>query len=721
MGALARRITPWLARWWLAALCLCATALALWWQPPALLGLRNAQFDQFQRWQPRQAQRAPLTVVEVDEASLRALGQWPWPRERLAQLLDTLRKAGAAVVVLDILLAEPDRTAPKAMARHWGAQAGLAQALATLPDPDAALAQHVAQGQVVLGMTLHGDAANAPAPAPDAVPQRVQLVGADALSYLYHYDGLGLPLPVLAEAATGLGLLNFVPDRDGVLRRVPLVLRWGERALPTLVTEALRVALGARDITVQAAPERGAGLQSVHIGTLALPVSAEGEVWLHYGQGRMPGTLSAADVLQGRTAGVDWRGHVMLVGSSALGLMDLRATPLGTSLPGVQIHAQALEQMLNGGLLERPVWAPGLEALWALLACALVAGVSSTVRVARAALVAGVVWLGSAGAAWGAFSQGQLLLDATPALLWSLLAFVLCSARQHWASERQQRWVREAFARYVSPNLVQHLVEHPEELELGGKRRVCSFVFTDLAGFTRLMETLDPAQAVSLLNPYLDRMVAIAFAHQGTLDRIVGDAVAIVFSTPVVQADHAQRALDCALEMHAFAQAYTAQVQAQGMAFGHTRIGVHTGEVIVGNFGGSTMFDYRALGDAVNTASRLEGANKYLGTRVCVSLATVQACTGARVRPVARLVVQGREQALAVFEPWAASACADADEGYVRAYEHAYALLARGDSDQAQAAFAALVRMRSDDILVRQHLQRLQTGAQDDRWVLGGK
>lgn len=729
-------------------LCVALAVLALVWQPAALLSLRHAQFDQFQRWHPRVPQSAPVTVVDVDEASLSALGQWPWPRERLARLIETLHRGGAAVVALDVLLTEPDRTAPAAMARHWGAQGSLAQALAALPDPDETLAATLRQVPVVLGLSLREPLPQGAAPdTPDGAqsthpqpPYRVVLQGQGALDYVHRLDGVLAPLPVLAQAAAGWGALNFVSDSDGVLRRVPLVLRQGEQAVPSLVTESLRLALGAPHIVLQGGQQAIEGLQALRLGPMELPVTAQGEVWLHYSASGFQPVLSALDVLQGVASAAPepsapaappapsapagaapWAGHIVLVGSSAQGLMDLRATPLGHNIPGVQAHVQALEQVLTGTLLQRPSWALGLEALWAVLACALVGAVAVALPAAPAAAVALAVWALSLGTAWAAFVHGQLLLDATPALLWSLLAFVLCSLHKHLASERQQRWVREAFARYVSPNLVQHLVAHPEQLELGGKRQQCSFVFTDLAGFTRLMETLDPAQAVSLLNTYLDRMVAIAFSHQGTLDRIVGDAVAIVFSAPIEQHDHAQRALDCALEMHAFAQGYAAQIQAQGIAFGHTRIGVHTGEVIVGNFGGSTMFDYRALGDPVNTASRLEGANKYLGSWVCVSEATLQACTKAQVRPMARLVVQGRAQVLAVFEPWAASACADADAAYRQAYVQAYDLLASGRAPEALRAFTALAQTRSDDPLVQQHLQRLQQGAQDERWVLGGK
>jgi adenylate cyclase len=251
---------------------------------------------------------------------------------------------------------------------------------------------------------------------------------------------------------------------------------------------------------------------------------------------------------------------------------------------------------------------------------------------------------------------------------------------------------------------------------------MCSFIFTDLADFTAMMELGEPARAVALLNDYLDAMLAIVFRHEGTLDRIVGDAIAVLFSAPVAQPDHCQRALDCALEMDRFATTYAARLQAQGVAWGVTRIGVHSGEVIVGNFGGKTLFDYRALGDAVNTASRLEGANKLLGTRVCVSQATLAGCAGVPVRPIGRVLLKGKSLPVQVFEPLATldpHSYADAD-----AYASAMHLLQSGEADNlqaARAAFEVLATRYPYDSLLALQLQRLRQGANSDLIVLQDK
>jgi len=328
------------------------------------------------------------------------------------------------------------------------------------------------------------------------------------------------------------------------------------------------------------------------------------------------------------------------------------------------------------------------------------------------------------GSAW-AFSQGVLLDGTTPALLWAL-AFVGASLTHHWRTEREQRWIQQAFARYVSPTRVEYLVQHPEALELGANRQTCSFVFTDLAGFTSLMERMDPGYALALLNRYLEGLIGIAFAHQGTLDRIVGDAVAVMFSAPVPQPDHPQRALACALAMHAFAQQFAAEQQARGVAWGKTRIGVHGGEVVVGNFGGETIFDYRALGDPVNTASRLEAVNKHLGTTVCVSRFIADACPDVPMRPVGELVLKGKTQALAVFEPlpdplpsnYAPTA------NYRAAYDQIAAVgdaPAQADAAALRDAWGRLLAHHPDDPLVRLHAERLARGEVGVKLVMSEK
>ena len=696
-------------------------ALTLWLlEPVPMQSLRLAQFDQFQRWHPRPDAPTAVRVVDIDEASLQAYGQWPWPRTRMAELVQRLHAAGAIVIALDVLLAEPDRTSPMAMAQLW--QNPQANAfLKNMPEHDAVLARTLAGRGVVLGSSLaHRSEPPATVVPTPILPYRIVSSGVGTpLRWLPRFDQAVWPLAELSAAAAGVGAMNFAADGDGVVRRVPLVLRLGDEMVPTLSAEALRVALGARNYLLRST---AAGVQEVRIGAQVVPTNAHGEIWLHYTQDPAQRRVSAAQVLKGTVAAEQLQDHIVLVGSSAAGLMDLRFSPLGQVMPGVQSHALALEQMLSGQYLQRPAWASGAEALVLGLGALLVGLVGLRASARRSAGVTAFMLVAVLGGAWYAFVVEHLLLDALNPALAMVLSFMLASGIHHRVSERERAWVREAFSRYVSPNRVAHLMAHPDQLQLGGQRQVCSFVFTDLAGFTRMLEGRDPAQLVTWLNDYLEAMLVIAFRHEGTLERIMGDAVAVLFSAPVVQPDHRQRAFDCALDMDAFACAYAARLQAQGVAWGRTRIGVHCGEVIVGNFGGKTLFDYRALGDPINTSARLESVNRHLGTRVCVSQAILAGCTGALVRPVGRLLLKGKSQPLQAYEPLAATVAADC--AAPSDYAAALRLLQPGEAhspSQALAHFEALAARHPRDPLVALHLQRLRQGALDDLIVMTEK
>jgi adenylate cyclase len=683
--------------------------------PLPLKVLRHAVFDQYQRWQPRVYEAAPVRIVDVDDESLRQIGQWPWPRTRIADLIEKLREQGAAVIGFDVVFSEPDRTSPQSMVTIWNPPDDLRQRLTAIPDHDAVLVKTLERGGVVLGFIEKRDALAGRMPVRHF---RVVNAGGSPLPYLHELPGAVSSIASLEQSAQGNGALIFVPDTDAVVRRVPLMLRLGEQPMPSLAAELLRVAQGQRNYLVKVAAQKGAGIQEIKIGALIVPTTPTGEMWVHYTPRVEARYVPAWQVLAGKAAPEQLKDHIVIIGTSAQGLMDLRSSPLGTIMPGVEAHAQALEQILTGKYLQRPSWGTAMEALVIVAGGVLLGIVALSTGALVSASVTALLLLLIAAGAWLGFTRHGLLLDpVTPALV-LLLTFSVGSVMHHLASERKQRWVREAFSRYVSPNRVDFLVSNPGQLELGGRRQECSFVFTDLAGFTGLMEKMDPGDAVALLNAYLDKMIAIAFQQGGTLDRIVGDAVAIMFSAPVEQADHRQRAVNCALEMYAFATGYSAELAAKGTHFGKTRIGVHSGEVIVGNFGGSNMFDYRALGDAVNTAARLESVNKHLGTTVCVSEATLSGCSGVAVRPVGRLVLKGKSEALMVFEPLATaqgvSLTQDAE------YEAAFNLL-RDKNPQALDAFEQLARQRPDDPLVALHLGRLHAGEQGDLIVMDEK
>ncbi|MDB5512790.1 MAG: adenylate/guanylate cyclase [Enterovirga sp.] len=281
-------------------------------------------------------------------------------------------------------------------------------------------------------------------------------------------------------------------------------------------------------------------------------------------------------------------------------------------------------------------------------------------------------------------------------------------------ARRRQSHAERAHAslsRFFSPNLAERLASDPSGLDLGGQRREVASLFTDIAGFTTLVESLDPAILAEILNQYLGEMTGIVFAHDGTVAKIVGDALHVLFGAPGDQPDHADRAVACALDLDTYAETFRARWRERGVNLGATRIGVHAGPAIVGNFGGGRFFDYTAYGDTINTAARLESANKQLGTRICVSAAVADRVHGFRGRPVGDLVLRGKREPLRAFEPLTEQAHAAAATAR---YREAFGKLETGDPG-AMPAFAALVGQQSDDGLAGFHLKRLLNGANGTR------
>jgi adenylate cyclase len=696
---------------WLLLLTIAFADLIYLLDPIPLQIIRNATFDQFQRWQPRVYHDSPVKIIDIDDESLKQFGQWPWPRTRIAELLSLLQDAGPSAIAFDIIFSEPDRTSPRSIVDLWSISAENRRLLTNLPDHDQVLATVINKGKVVLGFALKSDGSNQRQPETKA---HYVEIGKSPEPYLPQFTGIVTALPILESVAEGNGALTFISDADGIVRKVPLLLSYRNTMVPTLIAEALRIEQGANNFIIRSDPENDTGLSEIRIGNITIPTTSKGEVWVNYTQQAPSRYIPAWKILAGQTPKTSLENRILLIGSSAQGLMDLRFSPMGGVIPGIEIHAQALEQIFAGVRLNRPSGSTAIEML-TITAGGILIGIIALSSGALLSFSAVTVFLALLWAgAWYAYATCQLLIDPMIPTIMLALMFVFSSIVRHLHSEQRQRWVKQAFSRYISPNLVDHLIDHPDELELGGRRQICSFVFTDLADFTGLMEKMDPGEAVTLLNVYLDRMIAIAFAHQGTLDRIVGDAVAIMFSAPVLQPDHQRRAINCALDMHRFASHYCDELKAKGITFGQTRIGIHTGEVIVGNFGGKTIFDYRALGDPVNTASRLEGANKHLGTLICVSEDTLSGCPNIPTRPIGRLQLKGKLIPLMVFELLNSQATQNTD--YMSAYE-----LMRDSQSSAAGAFRHLAGKYPNDSLVAFHLKRLCSGQTGDLLILTEK
>ena len=702
------RLGPWLHL--IVPFAALAIAIALHVRAPRFVeSLRFQVFDTYQRLSPRPQVDAPVVIIDIDDASLRRLGQWPWPRTRIAELIRKLHDAGAAVIGLDIILAEPDLTSPENVIPLWAAPEAMAQlrdAVEHLPEHDAVLADAVRRAPVVTGFALTREQ-NAVRP---PRPYTIEIDGPSPVPVLPEFTGAVANLPRIDAGARGVGGFNFLPAVDGVLRRIPLLLRIGEDISPSFSAEILRVLLGVGgyQVRVEDAGVEGASpsIEEVAVGGLVIPTDETGRMWLHYTRPEARRSFPAWRVLAGEIADEKISGHVVAVGTSAAGLKDLRATPLDLGAPGVAAHAAAVEQMLLGHFLERPAWVEPVELIYTLVLGLVLILLLRRLKALGCALLGAFAVATAAGLSLYAYTEQRLLIDPVLPSLAALLVYMGGSLINFARTEAERRRVRRAFGHYLAPAVVEQLMDDPETLRLSGERRETTFLFTDLAGFTSLTESLEPEVLIRLLNDYLDATCRIVLRHGGTIDKIVGDALHVMFNAPGDQPDHAERAIECALELDEFCLGYAARQRELGVGLGNTRIGVNTGETVVGNFGGATRFDYTAHGDAINTAARLESVNKYFDTRVCVSETTLERCAYPHHRPIGRLILKGKSEGLGAYELLSPERT-QAPE--TMEYVKAYGLLEAGDPTAAQV-FAGLTERYPDDGLIAFHATRLEAG-----------
>ncbi len=592
-----------------------------------LEGLSNQVFDFYQRSDPRPFTDTSTVYVDVDEESLKRIGQWPWPRTTIAELTRKLRDAGAAVIAFDMVFPEPDRTSPDTVARalpsgpEWDAAR---TQLASLPSNDAQFAQTLKDSPVVLGFIMtERDTGRVP-----AMKAGVAIVGdGDPAKSVNEFAGATVSLDILQDAAPGSGSFNTLFDSDGIVRRVPLFLTHKGKIYPGLALEALRVAQrdenGATPSyivkTAGASDEYAAGIDpnrivSVKVGAIEVPSTADGQMWVHYTDGKAKRGLPAWKVLDGSADLRPLEGAAIFIGTSAAGLLDLRSTPIRRIVPGVEVHIEAFEQMLLRHFLERPDWGSGAELLFATILGLFVLIATTRVPVYWVAGVAIVAVVVAIGTSWWAFTEQRWLLDPIAPSLNIALVFAAASLVKFMRTEAERRTVRSAFAQYLPPDVVESIANDPSQLKLGGETRELTIMFCDIRGFTPIAESFrsDPQGLTKLINRALTPLSREVLNHRGTIDKYIGDCVMAFWNAPIDDADHATHACDCALGMMDALVALNQELTAEGFYQAHkvnqidVSIGLNTGVCVVGNMGSELRFDYSALGDAVNVSARIQ-------------------------------------------------------------------------------------------------------------------
>jgi adenylate cyclase len=594
---------------------------------PALQSIGLQVFDSYQRIKPRVYKDAAVRIVDIDDETIKRFGQWPWPRTDIARLVLAVGEAGAAAIALDIVFSEPDRTSPHALAKRFVASdPGIARALTDLPDNDAQLAQVLSATPSINGFFFTNNAQSGA-----AVPKAGMAVLGSPPSSVPHFSNAVLPLPALALAAPGTGFLSIEPDSDSIIRRAPLIAMQGKAMLPSLTLEALRIANQAPSIVVKTSDGSGeiggpGDVVALKIAGLEVPTTKAGELWMHYTKSVPDRVIPAWKILSGALPPAEmerlFSGQIVFIGTGAIGLRDLRSTPLNKAELGVMVHAQATEQIILGDFLYRPDWIVGAERLALLVFGLGLALLLPRLGAAYGAVLGGTTALAIIGGSWISFSQYNLLIDPTWPILALVTAYVLGTVLIYYREEQQRAYIHSAFDRYLAPELVRRIADNPQSLTLGGEERPMTVMFCDVRSFSRISESLAPNEIIRFLISFLTPMTDLLLSRKATIDKYIGDAILAFWNAPLDDPDQYDNAARGALEMVARLQTLNRDMQAQDAEPwpGEVKIGIglNAGPCCVGNMGSKQRLSYSLIGDTVNLASRIEGLTKYYGVQIAI-------------------------------------------------------------------------------------------------------
>ncbi len=691
-----------------------------------------------------------VVIVGIDEKSVQEEGLWPWSRAKLARVIDELAKGGVAAAGFDVIWSERDdlgrrlarmaalargasgdSEAARQLREVWRAAGGDETRAPVDVDPTEQLAdsieraRNVTVGFMYLGRSeVVGDQEPRIAKlhffetAPVHVERDRRLVPAgDGALVPWRWPGVVPPVDEVLAVADSGGSFTVLPDRDGVIRRYTTVAGAGHANFAALGVALLARVAGKDGVPAPIVPVGTEGapgkLQQVRIGdAFVLDVDDVGQVPLnYYGSYRAFPSWSATDVLHGRIPPEEMKGKIVILGTTAAGTWDQRVTPFDDIAPGVITHATFVENVLRGELLERSGWVLLLEVVLMLSMAVGLAFVFARVS-SFAALPALVL---SAGA-WGAIAvvalrSWNLVLALGVPLAQMLTMFLAATSYRFFSEEREKRRARETFSRFLAPKIVEDVLAAGGAVRLGGEKRVLTVVFSDIRGFTSISEKLDPHVLLELLNEYLTPMTDIIVQdHQGTLDKYIGDAIMAFWGAPQEQPDHALRACRAALAMIERLQALRARWRERGLPDIDVGVGINTGPMSVGFVGSQDRFyNYTVLGDAVNLASRLEGANKEYGTHVILGESTYADVKGAVVvRELDLVRVKGKREPVHIYELLALAPAPPELAAFVERFRWGLSAYTAQRWDEAIARFREADALRGGDPTSRKYVERCE-------------
>ncbi|KQT12367.1 CHASE2 domain-containing protein [Ramlibacter sp. Leaf400] len=614
-----------------------------------------------------------IVIVDIDEKSLAELGRWPWGRNRMAQLTDELfARQQVAVVGFDVVFAEPDDSSGLKRLRQLAQSelkdqpgfAGRVDQLSAGLDYDAAFARSLRNRPVVLGYYFSsGRASGKTGVLPAPVIRRQDLDGRPIR--LTSWNGYAANIEQIAQAAPVAGFFNPIVDIDGVVRSVPLIAEHGEAYYESLSLAMFRLLAGQPTVE-PGFPRDGVfsrnyqGLESVvlRLGKKALGIPVDDRVAAlvpFRGPGGVQGGsyryVSASDLVSQRLAEGSLKGKIVLVGTTAPGLQDLRSTPMGETYPGVETHANMISGLLDGRLMVKPDYAIGYDVMVLLLAGVALALALPLISAPKAVLVSVGVLAAMVGLNFWLFLGAGLVMPLAAALAMILTAFGLNMSYGYFIESRSKRELANLFGTYVPPELVDEMVKDPDSYSMKATNKELTVMFCDMRGFTKMSERMGPVQLQELLNAVFNRLTDVIRATRGTIDKYMGDCVMAFWGAPVDTAEHARLAVRSAMDMAAAVRRINDEHRQKGLPEIGVGIGLNTGMMCVGDMGSQVRRSYTVIGDAVNLGSRLEGLSKAYGVDIVVSESTRRLAPDFAWQELDRVRVKGKEQAVTIFTP----------------------------------------------------------------------
>ena len=588
--------------------------------------LRNSAFDTFQIISPRQSQtKDNILILDIDEKSLSEIGQWPWSRSVLSELVDQTNLSAA--LAFDIVFAEADRTGSKELMNLYKNNNDFVKSLKGLPDNDDLFANSIKDhGTVVLGAIPSNSLKN-------NFQMRFGLIqqGDDPKKFLREYKGIQTNLKILNSSSAGIGSMS-IGNNDSIIRKLPLFENINGSLVPSLSLELLRVAIGASTYQIKSSNASGetafgeeTGINHVKLGNLIIPTNPDGSVWIHYPEVSVD-SISVSDIIKQKYPKDFFKDKILIVGTSAPGLFDLRSTPLKNNVPGVKIIADLTDQILSGSFLQRPDWIFGLELFTGFTLAILI-----TIFIQFLGPIGGlsVFLIGNGISIFGSFyifENYLFLIDPISPLVICLISYLVITFFNFLFTELERRKVRNAFSQYMSPVMVEKLAQSNKSLKLGGERREMTFLFSDIRGFTAISEKYkdDPESLTVLINSILTVLSDEVLDQDGTIDKYMGDCIMAFWNAPSEDPFHREKSIEAAFKMSEALNKLNESLDRKGENKLSIGIGINSGECIVGNMGSEKRFDYTVLGDAVNLASRLEGQSGNYGMQIILGEETIK-------------------------------------------------------------------------------------------------